>query len=149
MDAEEIQIDQSIFGFLLRKAPADDVWYCIDLVFVLYGCTYAHCSWAFSGGHPFEQAIASVLKDEFLPMGSDIDKSRIEFHKTVDGLIELFNALSLHGGKYFKAEERFPLCFPDVVGHFHVNRSNSERATFGLLPVVDSFVLRNPAIGLP
>ena len=149
MDAEEIQIDQSIFGFLLGEAPADDVWHRIDLVFVLDGCTYAHCSWAFSGGHLFEQTIASVLEDEFLPVGSDIDKGRIEFHQAVDGFIELFNALSLHGWKYFKAEERFSLCFPDVVGHFHVNRSNSERATFGLPPVVDSFVLRNPAIGLP
>ena len=74
VDAEEIEVEKSIFGLLLRKPTADDMGNSGDAVFVLERTGDCDGAGALEHAYSFQHAVGHRFIDIFAVMGGDVDE---------------------------------------------------------------------------
>ena len=94
-DADEVEVDQGIFGFFHGKSAADDVGHGLDVVSVHQGSADAHGARSLAHRPLAQQARTDFPVDVFLPVVGDIHKRRIVRHEGVHGPIDGIDVLSL------------------------------------------------------
>ena len=88
VDVEKLEVDEGVFGFLTGKASADDMWHHINSKPVFDGGRNSHRSRPFANGMLLHQVVGQVFVHHFLLVVGDVDKSRIELHQRIDGLLD-------------------------------------------------------------
>src|SRR5690625_955934 len=111
IDFQKIQIDQKVFGFLPRKPSAQDMWYGIHLVFILYCRTNSYCTRSFFDHLFSPQTFSIVFVLIFFPVICYIDEFWIKPEKGFDIVKYRLNVMPFQWGKISNEKRVSPFAF--------------------------------------
>lgn len=118
VDAQVMQVDERILGFVDAESAADQVRDRIDIVFIEDGRADALGAGALANHYFFKSAIGAFLEYVFTAVVGDIDESRFMCHQWVEVLVQRIDTFPFQRRQYLKGDQRVfsPL---DVIDYFH------------------------------
>ena len=102
VNAQELKVEQHVFGFFSRKPAAKYVRHNGYSVALLYGGGHGHGSRTAAYVFGFEKAVAHVAVEDFAPVGGDIYVFRVELFELVDCICKAFKAVAFQRRQQFE-----------------------------------------------
>ena len=119
VDAEEMQVNQRVLGFLFRKAAADEVGHGVHIKPVFNGRADAYRAGPAAHRFFLEQAVGVVAVHVLLTVISYVDKWRFKLHQRLNIREQREDVLALFRWENFKGKQGFALGLFEVFGNFH------------------------------
>ena len=118
VDAEVVQVDECILGFIDAESAADQVRDGIDIVFIEDGGADAFGAGAFADHYFFKSAVGAFFENVLAAVIGHVDESRLVCHEGIEVFVQRLNAFSFQRRQHLKGDQGVfrPL---DVFDYFH------------------------------